>query len=156
MIGVEFISELAVAVLNGPQNKKRRLEEFYQQYETSFEDSETVRSLFIRVLGEIEQILPNIAKSRWRKKSDFYTLFVTLSQYSSHLPLSAEQRDIAGHALIAFGTAVDEAIREQPAEGTTVDQRVADYIKNVERAASDLGSRRERERVLKEVLAQVF
>lgn len=40
MIDIEFISEIAVAVLNGLQNKKKRLEEFYQQYETSFEEGE--------------------------------------------------------------------------------------------------------------------
>lgn len=31
MLDIEFISELAVAVLNGLQNKKKLLEEFYQQ-----------------------------------------------------------------------------------------------------------------------------
>ncbi len=57
MLDVEFISELAVAVLNGIQNKKKHLEEFYQQYETNFEDAEMVRTLFLNVLGEIGQIL---------------------------------------------------------------------------------------------------
>lgn len=156
MLDVEFVSELTVAVLNGLQNKKKRLEEFYQQYETSFEDAESVRSLFIQVLGEIGQVLPNIARTRWKKKSDFYTLFVTLAQYPGHLPLSAEKRNLASDGLTTFGAAVDDAIREEPTVNGPIDQRVTDYVKNVERAASDLGSRRERERVLKEVLAKVF
>jgi hypothetical protein len=156
MLDVEFISELAVAVLNGLQNKKKQLEEFYQQYETSFEDAERLRSLFVQVLGEIGQILPNIAKTRWRKKSDFYTLFVTLGQYSDHLPLSAEKRQVASRALTNLGSAVDEAIRKESDTGGTISPEVADYLRYVERAASDLGSRRERERVLKQVLADVF
>jgi Protein of unknown function DUF262 len=156
MLDVEFISELAVAVLNGLQNKKKQLEEFYQQYETSFEDAEKLRSLFLQVLGEIGQILPNIAKTRWRKKSDFYTLFVTLAQYSRHLPLSAEKRVLASYALVSLGSAVDEAIRKQPDSDVEISPQVADYMKYVERAASDLGSRSERERVLKQVLADVF
>jgi hypothetical protein len=156
MLDVEFISELAVAVVNGIQNKKKRLEEFYQQYETNFEDSELVRKIFIHVLGEIEQILPNLARTRWRKQSDFYTLFVTLAQYFDRFPLAAERRDIANRALMDLGTTVDLVIREQLPEDARPDQRVLDYIKNVERAASDLGSRRERERVLKEVLTEAF
>lgn len=156
MLDVEFISELAVAILNGLQNKKKQLEEFYQQYETSFEDEEKVRDLFVRVLGEIGQILPNIAKTRWRKKSDFYTLFVTLAQYSDQLPLAAEKREVASRVLLELGEAVDRASRRDPGEIGVPDRNVADYLKYVERAASDLGSRRERERVLKEVLSNVL
>lgn len=156
MLDVEFISELAVAVLNGLQNKKKLLEEFYQQYETTFDDAEKVQSVFLQVLGEIGQILPNMAKTRWRKKSDFYTLFVTLAQYSAQLPLSAEKRGLASQALIDFGSAVDGAIRAERDERIKIEPKVADYVRYVERAASDLGSRQERERVLKEVLAVVF
>jgi hypothetical protein len=156
MLDVEFISELSVAVLNGLQNKKKQLEEFYQQYETKFEDSERLRNIFVQVLGELAQVLPDISKTRWRKKSDFYTLFVTLGQYSGHLPLSAEKRDMAKKALTNLGAAVDEAISADGEQKGAVDQKVADYVRYVERAASDLGSRRERERVLKEALAGVF
>ncbi len=156
MLDVEFISEVAVAVMNGLQNKKKLLEEFYQQYETHFEDSERVKSIFVQVLGEIEQILPNISKTRWRKKSDFYTLFVTFAQYISRLPLSSERREVARATLIDLATSVDEVIRGDRSEGAAADQRIVDYVKNVERAASDLGSRRERERILKEVLSEVF
>ena len=129
MLDVEFISELAVAVLNGIQNKKKHLEEFYQQYETNFEDAEMVRTLFLNVLGEIGQILPNIAKTRWRKKSDFYTLFVTLAQYASSFPLAAERRDIASRGLLDLGTTVDLVIREQIPEGATVSRRVLITLK---------------------------
>lgn len=153
MSDVEFISELAVAVLNGLQNKKKQLEEFYQQYETKFDDAERLRNVFVQVLGEIGQVLPAISKTRWRKKSDFYTLFVTLAQYAGHLPLPAEKREVASRALIGLAAAVDEAISADGEDRDPVDPSVADYIRYVERAASDLGSRRERERVLKEVLA---
>ena len=39
MLDVEFISELTIAYLNGPQNKKKTLEEFYQQYEVAFDQA---------------------------------------------------------------------------------------------------------------------
>jgi len=152
MLDIEFISELAVALLNGLQNKKKRLEEFYQQYETKFEQAEELRTIFVRVLGEIEQLLPDIAKTRWRKKSDFYTLFVKLAKHSVQLPLSADARKIASGVLTTLGLSVDVVI----ALGKTDNPHAIEYLKNVERAASDLGARRERERVLDEVLSAVF
>jgi hypothetical protein len=153
MLDIEFISELAVAVLNGLQNKKKRLEEFYQQYETNFEYGEELRTIFVRVLGEIEQLLPDIAKTRWRKKSDFYTLFAKLAKHSSQLPLSGEHRRVAFEVLNTLASSVDQLTRQ---DGENHNQHVRDYVQNVERAASDLGARRERERVLDEVLLTVF
>lgn len=156
MLDVEFISELAVAVLNGIQNKKKRLEEFYQQYETRFEDAEKLRAIFVHVLGEIQQLLPNIAKTRWRKKSDFYTLFVKFAQHASQLPLDADRREVASGALLTLATDVDRVTRDGPTNGLSFNRPVLDYVKSVERAASDLAARRERERVLTELLAGVF
>ncbi len=127
MLDIEFISELAVAVLNGLQNKKKRLEEFYQQYETSFEYGEELRTIFVRVLGEIEQLLPDIAKTRWRKKSDFYTLFVKLAKHSAQLPLPGDTRQVASTVLTALASSVDKMIREGSG---TYDQHVRDYVQN--------------------------
>ncbi|HZU24689.1 MAG TPA: DUF262 domain-containing protein [Bryobacteraceae bacterium] len=168
MLDVEFISEIAVAALAGLQNKKRRLEEFYQQFETSFEDEEKLRTIFVRVLGEIDQLFPDFAKTRWRKKSDFYTLFVKLAKHSAQLPLSADKRGQAAAYLRNLANDVDKLISDGPSqlglverEGWTAEdeqsnKRAHEYLANVERAASDLGARRERERLLDELLAPVF
>jgi hypothetical protein len=168
MIDIEFISELAVAVLNGLQNKKKRLEEFYQQYETSFEDEEKLRGIFVRVLGEIDQLLPDVAKTRWRKKSDFYTLFVKLAKHSTQLPLTADKRDIVAQRLMDLANRVDELNANDPPslapgdldimseEEKSAARHAKEYLQNVERAASDLGARKERERVLDELLAPVM
>jgi hypothetical protein len=156
MLDIEFISELAVAVLNGLQNKKKRLEEFYQQYETEFEGQEKLRAIFVHVLGEIEQLLPDLPKTRWKKKSDFYTLFVKLARHASQLPLSADQRETVSGVLHWLASTVDQVIKEETAPTEITNHEVLDYVKYVERAASDLGARRERERVLDEVLRPVF
>lgn len=156
MLDVEFISEITVAVLNGLQNKKKNLEEFYQQYETSFDESENVKSLYITVLGEIGQLLPEIAKLRWKKKSDFYTLFLAFAAHARKLPLSAEKRQLATELLTQFAHDIDQYISAEDDSAMAASQRVKDYVRNVERAASDLGSRKERARVLSEVLGPVF
>ncbi len=144
------------------------LEEFYQQYETSFEDKEELRGIFVRVLGEIDQLLPDIAKTRWRKKSDFYTLFVKLAKHSAQLPLTGDKRDILAQLVMELANRVDHLIANGPpslgpgALGITSEEedrftgQASEYLRNVERAASDLGSRKERERVLDELLAPVL
>lgn len=156
MLDVEYISELAVAYLNGIQNKKKKLEEYYQQYEKSFDEAEAVRTTFGKVLGEIEQLLPNFSKTRWRKKSDFYSLFLAFAQKVSQLPLSAENRGLATSALTSFGEQVDAVIKDTFGSDRPIPQNITDYVKNVERAASDLATRSERDRVLKELLGPVF
>lgn len=153
MLDVEYVSELAVAVLNGLQNKKKNLEEYYQQYETSFDGAEHLRTVFSKVLGEIEQILPELCKTRWRKKSDFYTLFLKLAKHSTMLPLSEEAREEASQILTSFASSVDAATGGLAAAS---DVDVEAYLKFVERAASDLGSRKGREAAIDNKLAKVF
>ncbi len=155
MLDAEYVSELAIAVLNGLQNKKRNLEEFYQQYETKFDQAEHLRAVFVRVLGEIEQILPTLPKTRWRKKSDFYTLFVKLAKHASLLPFSSETRTATSAALLDFADAID-ALNNQTVLPENVSIDVQNYMRNVERAASDLGSRKARELALDNWLAGVL
>jgi hypothetical protein len=156
MLDVEFVSELAVAYLNGIQNKKKNLEEYYQQYETKFEEAENVRTVFLKVLGEVQQLLPGLSKTRWSKKSDFYSLFVVLAARNKELALSAEKRQMCARLLTQFASEVDDVIREENPVGQPVSKHVSDYVKNVQRAASDLATRSERDRVLKELLVPVF
>jgi hypothetical protein len=155
MIDVEFVSELAVAVLNGLQNKKKNLEEFYQQYETSFDDAGRLRGIFTKVVGEIEQVLPDLAKTRWRKKSDFYSLFMKLAKHAAHLPLPSESRARAAAMLADIAERVDAAT-SGAVDVSTLNEQIRLYARNVERAASDLGSRRAREQALDNLLTDVF
>jgi hypothetical protein len=155
MLDVEFVSELAVAYLNGLQNKKKNLEEFYQQYETKFDQSEKVRTTFVQILGEAERLLPTLAKTRWRMKSDFYTLFLTLTKHTGKIPFSSDQRERIGAALLSFSETVDKVISEEIPHDKA-DDGVLSYVRNVERAASDLGSRRAREAALEKVLGPLI
>lgn len=155
MLDVEYVSELAVAYLNGLQNKKKNLEEFYQQYETRFEQNEQVRTAFVMILGETDRLLPTISKTRWRKKSDFYTLFLTLAKYLDKIPLSSDQRSKVSIALQGFGETVDKVISEEvPLDQASTS--IQAYVRNVERAASDLGSRRAREAALDQTIAPLI
>jgi uncharacterized protein YdiU (UPF0061 family) len=153
MMDTEYVSELAVAYLNGIQNKKTRLEDFYQLYEKEFDESERLKSVFFKVLGEIEQIIPDIRELRFRKKSDFYTLFVVLASYERNLPFSEDVRSKAAEELVKFSSDVD---RYLTSAADAFSEQVKEYAKNVERAASDLASRRQRHLALAKVLANAL
>ena len=158
MLDAEFISEISIAYLNGLQNKKSKLEEYYRIYEQDFTEARGLRRVFDTVLGEIEAVLPDIRKTRWKKKSDFYTLFLVIAAVPELLPMTAVGRKTLRGSLIAFDQAVTHQIagRSETLDLLFRPETVAKYASNVERAASDLSSRRGRRDALNEALDPVF
>jgi hypothetical protein len=180
MMDVEFISELAVAVLHGLQNKKQSLDKWYTAYEKEFEQQTYVETVFAKVLGELSQLLPNINRTRWRQKSDFYSLFLVLAAHEKSLPLASDLRKLASEKLSTFQEVVTDFIRQTApksesetddsdldANGTPREEpssttqskypgEVVRYAAAVQRAASDLANRRIRARQLESILAEVW
>lgn len=150
MLDHEYISELAVATLHGPQNKKDKLDDYYQLYESSFEDAETLIASFQKVTTALETILPAIKSTRWRKKSDFYTLFLEVAARVRELPFPPERSEELRGRIIAFGDMVDTALKLEEDQLEQVDERVRRYARNVSRAASDRSSRVARAKALSE------
>ena len=79
---------MAIALLHGPQNKKASLDRWYKTYEEEFEQRSEIEQAFDAVTGELGSILPDIKSTRWRRISDFYTLFTTLADHEDDLPLT--------------------------------------------------------------------
>lgn len=155
MLDSEFISELSIAILNGHQNKKAKLDYYYEIYEEEFDDSKYIKGVFKKVLGEVTQILPNIAKSRWSKKTDFYTLFLVFSKYYKQLPLAADARQAAQQTLTEFGDNINIFVKADDEAKKDLSKLVKDYGAGI-RASTDLGSRRRRFEALESTLGNVF
>jgi hypothetical protein len=51
MLDVEFISELAIGILHGPQNKKASLDRWYRTYEAEFGQRSEAEQVFTVVTG---------------------------------------------------------------------------------------------------------
>jgi hypothetical protein len=151
MLDVELISELAVAYLHGPQNKNDRLDDWYAVHEVDFDAVEEVKATFRAVLGEIDQVLPTIARTRWRKKSDFYSLFLAFATRPGELPLSADRRTELTTRLVEFGRRVDLLARQRP-DPAVDDADASEYSAAVVRAASDLRNRVIRQSVLERIV----
>jgi len=82
MRDAEYVSELLMAMLWGPQDKKKRLDECYAKYETMEEDQkETLRRSFLYIIGKIKEILPDLKTTRFKNKGDFYSLFYAFYEF---------------------------------------------------------------------------
>lgn len=141
MVDHEYISELAIAYLHGPQNKKDKLDHYYQLYEQQFEDRDRMVADFGRVTSEISRILPDLTQSRWRKKSDFYSLFLVLASKSADLPWPMDYREIVSRRILDFGARVDRLLRIEEDSWEEDDEQVMTYARSVARAASDRANR---------------
>ncbi len=153
MLDIEFVSELVVGFLHGPQNKKDSLDEWYEAYEQEFEARRDVESVFSGTLAELHGLLPNIAETRWRKKSDFYSLFLVLAERSKEFPWTRDVRNNVSVAIRAFGADVDKCIRGSD-DGAKFPKSVSEYSHAVEKAASDLNNRKTRRDHLRALIAQ--
>lgn len=153
MLDIEFISEIAIAYLHGTQNKKSNLDKWYGTYEREFQKRTEVMSVFKIVLGEFSHVLPSIGATRWRKKSDFYSLFLAFSKMANSMPLNKTKRKLAAKTLVAFGDNIDAYLSDRTARVTT---QVKKYADAVERAASDLANRKQRADALNAELEKVW
>ena len=155
MIDIEFVSELAVSYLHGVQNKKDKLDDWYQVYEEEFDERTSVESTFIKVLLELSACIPNFSKTRWRKKSDFYTLFLVFASLEREIPFASDTRDSVGKSLVAFSNDVDFFLRDPDKHGD-VSGSVKKYASAVERAASDRSNRSVRQDELSTLVKEVL
>ncbi|MBN2315865.1 MAG: DUF262 domain-containing protein [Sedimentisphaerales bacterium] len=79
MLDLEFISILLTTLIAGIFNRKERLDEFYAMYEDEFEESNFYNDNFNKILDVIDMALPNIKKTRWKNKADFFSLFIAVA-----------------------------------------------------------------------------
>ncbi|MEV5264590.1 DUF262 domain-containing protein [Streptomyces werraensis] len=156
MLDVEFVSELTIGALYGPQNKKTSLDEYYATFELEFPDQGRTRLIFDRVLDELSHILGSTRRLRWSRKVDFYTLFLVMSERVDDFPLSREEREDLTKKLEGFSDAVRKALKpdEEDPEQRDVSYlgRSARLYSRGIRNSSDLGSRRIRLNALRSYL----
>jgi hypothetical protein len=147
MQDVEFISELFVALIAGPQDKKKTLEEYYGNFEASMPEEVEWISRFERVRDFVRSLMPRDELRAWRGKSDFYTLFLALAPLAERIPrLTIHEKAVVRTQLHLFRTEVDQAKRKDNRKKFA--DEIHAYAEAITRAATDLGRREERLRIL--------
>jgi hypothetical protein len=157
MNDIEFISELLIGAMHGPQGGSAKdINSYYEQfenYEDEFPSQREVKKLFNDTLETIQKILPNIKDTRWSNKTDFYSLFVAMASQlrSSKLPASAipELRKV----LIEFGDRINARLAN---ENARVNKDAVDYVRAVEKGANDKKRRADRHLALLNQIKKYF
>jgi hypothetical protein len=103
MRSIEFSAELAILIIEGPQDKKASIELYYGQYRNQFPYAKAVASKLRGYFDWIERALPDLSETRFRSPVDFYSLVGALDALSSKGGrLSAIKPEQAGERLRAF------------------------------------------------------
>jgi Protein of unknown function DUF262 len=154
MEDVEFVSELFVAMVAGPQNKKDTLDSYYEDYESEMPEGEAWQTQFLAAQSMLTSVLEQDDVRAWSGRSDFYSLFLAFVELSKkRSKLVPAKRTSVREALMRFRKSVDAA-KKRDAKPATGD--LAAYVEAVTRAASDLSRRTARLDILERVIAKAL
>lgn len=80
---VEYISELLAIIVSGIQDKKNKLDGFYQKYASwESESMKKSKQRFLSILEDFNILFgtSSISKTRFRQKADFYSMFAAINE----------------------------------------------------------------------------
>ena len=147
MEDVEYISELFIGLIAGPQDKKKNIDEYYANFDAVMPQKNDWVEQFEQTRDFTKSLLSESELRRWSGKSDFYTLFLAMAPLAQRKPrLSTAEEASARSELALFRDQVDLAKRKD--NTTKFASYIHDYVEAVTRAATDLGRRETRLRVL--------
>ncbi|MDY0912915.1 DUF262 domain-containing protein [Rathayibacter festucae] len=163
----EFMAEVAFAVLSRAfPNKKEGLDNLFKTMDLRGVPEGQLEDLqwrFGRVLAQLEPVASSLRRTRFRNKSDFYSLVVYLAREADRLPLSDPESTRLLDRIKEFSGLVGE-IKKEEAEGRSVDElsgaglglSALPYLRAVERAASDRLNRVRRQEALSTILGPIL
>jgi len=156
MKDIEYMSELIIGILNGPQKgSASAIDEFYQQYGTydeEFPDQKRAEQYFNTALGVIQACLPDVRATRWQNRTDFYTLFVCIASLVQD-SLQPHDEAALAKAILAFGKDVDELRAEKLKRPSKM---VRLYLNAAEKGANDKKRRADRHTALLSIIKPFF
>jgi hypothetical protein len=157
MMDIQFVSELVIGLLHGPQGgSARAIDDYYQQYEDyedEFPSQKQVEDRYHEVRAALERIYPDIRSTRWTNMADFYSLFIALGHVMrTHKVTVRAARDLQ-KKLTKFASQVEA---KQADDELKVPRRITQYVRALERRANDKKSRGTRHTVLVAVLGEVL
>ncbi len=154
---VEFVSELLIGTMHGPQGgNAKTLDDYYKQYEDyedEFPGQPRAERLFNRTLEKIQIILPNIKECRWGNKTDFYTLFVSIAALLRSKQIPSARHNALKKALLQFAKDIDERLGDDSAQ---VSDHAVKYVRAVEKGANDKKRRADRQAAFIDITGHYF
>jgi hypothetical protein len=82
MRSVEFAAEISILLIEGPQDKKSVVDLYYGQYKRAFPKGQWVEARLRQYMDWVAKALPDLATTRFRSATDFYSLIGALHEAS--------------------------------------------------------------------------
>ena len=157
MRDIEFVSDLLIGVLHGPQSgNSKTLDDYYalyEDYEREFPEQRNCRRRFYGAFELVQEIFPDIRSTRWSNKTDFYSLFVATAHLLRDHILLGDGVERVHQVLDEFATQI---VKYQEDENADVRQEVVDYVQATRRGTSDQHRRGVRHQVLLDLISPCY
>lgn len=145
MRSIEFAAELAILLIEGPQDKKSSVDLYYGQYRDNFPRSATIEKQLRSHILWIAKAIPNLPTSRYRRPVDLYALIGALDRLGSRgRPLSKLNPAAVGKALEEF----ERKTRRKRPTG-----EAARYVVAASRQTDNIAPRETRIEILEQLIA---
>lgn len=154
---IELVCELLVSVYSeGPIDKKKAVDKIVGGDLVDKRSLGRCANQFMRVLNLVKSMLPKIETTRFKRVSDFYSLFMLVYEMDLQGDVlnDKERNKQVQELLIAFSNGVDQVQQQnRRIEGTTPDQILfKDYLSTVRSDTDSLATRKRRADILRRVL----
>jgi len=144
MRSAEFSAELAILLLEGPQDKKQAIDLYYINYQSSFSEGQSVEQRLRAYLDWVDSALPDLPHSRFRRSSELYSLIGAIEAVSkSGTRLKKMDAADAGRRLRGFEKKTKEA---------NLRGEAARYVLAASKHTDDLGPRTTRAEILQSLI----
>lgn len=110
MLEVEFVSEIMIAAIDGMQDKKKSIDDFYEKFDEAFASHKRIAKQFRAVVDEIsESMQSELRETDFRRVPLLYTMFCVLFHRMYGLrkaPLKSPKRSLSQTERMALRDAV--------------------------------------------------
>jgi len=157
MKDIEFISELIIGILDGPQGGSTAvLDKYFEQFDDfddEFPRQNEAEHIYNLALPFIKLVLPDLKNARWRNRADFYSLFVAISALMKEGEPKKSKTTEMKRTIHQLGEDIKLRFGDPRAK---VDSDVNKYVKAIEKRVNDKNNRLERHKVLVNRLSGFF
>jgi hypothetical protein len=155
MLDIEYMAELLIGIMWGNQNKKSSLDVAFEKYESGIPKKQHWLKRFEDARSTTQDLVPDLPKTRWHGKSDYYSLFLAIDNLNQGGRLRQNRQTEAVKTLASFGQEVTRRLAKD-GDRRRVALKVRDYAVAVEKAASDKDRRQARHDILVSLLEPFY
>ena len=146
MRAVEFAAELAILLIEGPQDKKSSIDLYYVEHRNRFPYARSTESRLRNHLDWVRTTIPSFSSSRYRKPVDLYALIGALDELENEgVKIDRLPKKKVGQALTDF---------EQRTRSKQPARDAARYLVAASRQTDNVVPRETRIRILRDVISK--